>query len=133
MSNAATARPVKQRSNHKAEAAIRVRIYDFAGLEPVVLADAQKVTKEIFRKAGVETVWLDCPVDQAHCAEEPERLQFMLRILSTAMKKDIVAEDENALFHRCPVKAYTNRTAGAEPGTEEYSSRSAFPHYAHCS
>jgi hypothetical protein len=56
MSNAATARPVKQRSNHKAEVAIRVRIYDFAGLEPVVLADAQNVTTEIFRKAGVETV-----------------------------------------------------------------------------
>ena len=93
MSNAATERPVKQRSNHKAEAAIGLRIYDFAGLEPVVLADAKKVTAEIFRKAGVETVWLNCPVDQADCTEEPERLQFMLRILSTAMKKDIVAEN----------------------------------------
>ena len=92
MSNAATERPVKQRSNYKAEAAIRLRLQDFSRLEPAVLADAQKVTTEIFRKAGVETVWLDCPVEQADCAEEPERLQFILRILSTAMKKDIVAE-----------------------------------------
>ena len=38
MSDAATERPVKQKSNHKAEATIRLRIYDFAGLEPVVLA-----------------------------------------------------------------------------------------------
>ena len=59
----------------------------------VVLADAKKVAAEIFRKAGVETVWLDCPVYQADCGEEPERLQFMLRILPAAMKKDIVAED----------------------------------------
>jgi hypothetical protein len=93
LSNAGIETPVKQRPKHKAEAAIRLRIYDFAGLEPVVLADAQKVTTEIFRKAGVETVWLDCPIDQAECAEEPEGLQFMLRILPTAMKKDIVAED----------------------------------------
>jgi len=41
----------------------------------------------------VETVWLDCPVYQTDCSEEPERLQFMLRILPAAMKKDIVAED----------------------------------------
>jgi len=93
MSNAATERPVKQKSNHKAEATIRLRIYDFAGLEPVVLADAKKVTAEILRKAGVETVWLDCPIYQTDCGEEPERLQFMLRILLPAMKKDIVAED----------------------------------------
>jgi hypothetical protein len=93
MSNAATERPAKMKSNHKAEATIRLRIYDFAGLEPVVLADAKKVTSEIFRKAGVETVWLDCPVYQADCGEEPERLQFMLRILLPAMKKDIVGED----------------------------------------
>jgi len=93
MSDPATERPVKQKFKHKAEATIRLRIYDFAGLEPVVLADAKKVTAEIFRKVGVETVWLDCPVYQADCGEEPERLQFMLRILSPAMKKDIVAED----------------------------------------
>jgi hypothetical protein len=88
-----TERPVKQKSNHIAEATIAVRIYDFAGLEPIVLADAKKVTTEIFRKAGVEAVWLDCPVDRADCGEEPERLQFMLRILSTVMKKDLVEED----------------------------------------
>ena len=93
MSDPATERPVKQKFKHKAEATIRLRIYDFAGLEPVVLVDAKKVTAEIFRKVGVETVWLDCPVYQADCGEEPDSLQFMLRILSPAMKKDIVAED----------------------------------------
>src|SRR5215469_3337747 len=88
MSNGATETPVKQKSNHKAEATIRLRIYDFAGLEPAVLADAKKVTAEIFRKAGVGTVWLNCPIYQADCGGEPERLQFMIRILPPAMKKD---------------------------------------------
>ena len=41
----------------------------------------------------METVWLDCPVYQANCGKEPERLQFMLRILLPPMKKDLAAED----------------------------------------
>jgi len=93
MSNAATKKPARTQSDNKAQATIRLRVYDFAHLDPAVLADAKKVTTEIFRKAGVETVWLDCPAYQADCGEEPERLQFMLRILSPPMEKEMVAED----------------------------------------
>lgn len=66
---------------------IWIRVYDLAHLEPTVLAGARSLATEIFRWAGVETVWLDCPVTQSDCGEETERPQFMLRILSPSMVK----------------------------------------------
>jgi hypothetical protein len=71
----------KKQPHDKANPRITLRVEDFANLDPSVLAGARKVTTEIFAAAGVQTVWLDCPVYEADCGAEAERPQVILRIL----------------------------------------------------
>lgn len=73
---------------------ITLRVDDFANLDPSVLVGARRVTTEIFAAAGVQTVWLDCPVYHADCGAEAEKPLFILRILGPSMDKHIVADDE---------------------------------------
>jgi hypothetical protein len=49
-SNAATELPVKYKFDGKAKLKVTLRIYDFAEIDPAVLAAARKVTTEIFRE-----------------------------------------------------------------------------------
>ena len=72
---------------------IRLRVDDFTHLDPVVLAGSKEVTTQIFRKASVETVWIDCPVQQTDCGQETEATQFRLRIVASPMYNDVVSND----------------------------------------
>ena len=94
-STAAIQSTAKKQSHDKANPRITLRVEDFANLDPSVLAGARKVTTEIFAAAGVQTVWLDCPVyEGADCGAEAERPQIILRILGPSMDKDIVTDHE---------------------------------------
>jgi hypothetical protein len=98
-----TRKQVKDEPNPK----ITLRVDDFAHLDPVVLAGARQVTTEIFRKAGVETVWLDCAVYQTDCGQKTERPQFMLRILAPSMEKAINVDEALGFAMPCDDDANT--------------------------
>jgi hypothetical protein len=68
---------------------ITLRIDDFADLAPSVLASARRVTTEIFAEAGVQTVWLDCPVYRAECGAEAEKPLFILRVVGPSIDKGL--------------------------------------------
>lgn len=64
---------------------VTVRVYDYAQVSPDTLARAEKLAAEIFRKAGVQTVWLDCRVTAgqpaAACEQPRRRTDLILRII----------------------------------------------------
>ncbi len=64
---------------------ITVRVYGYAQVPRGTLARAEKLAAEIFRKAGVETVWLDCrPLGgqpPAACKQPRGRSELVLRII----------------------------------------------------
>ena len=45
--------------NEESRQQLRVRIYDYAQVPPEILAEAKRVAGSIFRKIGVEILWLD--------------------------------------------------------------------------
>jgi hypothetical protein len=47
---------------------ITVRVYNYAGVSRPTLAGAEKEASRIFREAGIETSWQDCPT--SHAEEE---------------------------------------------------------------
>ena len=80
-------------SNNESAVGLRVtvRVYNFAQISPKVLVEAEREATRIFRKVGVETLWLDCPLTLADCQTYPACRQasgpndFVLRILPKAM------------------------------------------------
>jgi hypothetical protein len=92
VSHAAIQTTAKKQRPDIAKPKITLRVDDFANLDPTVLTGARKVTTEIFAEAGVQTVWLDCPVYHTDCGMEAERPQFILRILAPSMAKNIVED-----------------------------------------
>ena len=102
---------------------ITVRVYDYAQVPKWVLTDAKKIAADIFREAGIETSWLDCPVSPASHPKNPVCLKPLdptvpvLRILSRSMaervpgprdrfgfallsKKQVFPYVANVFFHR---------------------------------
>jgi hypothetical protein len=71
---------------------IPVRVYDFAHVDRDVLQSAEKLTAEIFRKAGTEVLWLDGPEanpDNAEVGHPEFRVKIVptLEMLSGAKEK----------------------------------------------
>lgn len=70
---------------------IAVRVYNYAEVSPATLRKSEKEASRIFREAGIETVWLDCPTSVAKAADCPAcepplgALGVDLRILSKSM------------------------------------------------
>jgi hypothetical protein len=89
MPDAETQTKTSKQRNDIVTPKIWIRVYDLAHIEPTVLAGARSAATEIFKRAGVETGWLDCPVTHSDCDEETERPLFMLRILSPSMVKEM--------------------------------------------
>ena len=104
MSAAAIQTPTKKQARDEAKPKITLQVDDFAHLDPAVLAGARKVTTEILAAAGVQTVWLDCPVYHTDCGREAEKPQFILRILAPSMAKDIVGDEALGFAIPCDKK-----------------------------
>jgi hypothetical protein len=52
------------------ERALRVRVYNFAGIPKDALERAKAEAQRVFRTANVETEWVDCPAVRGHNNQE---------------------------------------------------------------
>jgi hypothetical protein len=70
---------------------ITLRVYNYAHIPDVLLSRAEEEATAIYRPAGVEAAWVDCPLSGAEldrfpaCQQPMGRADFALRILSAAM------------------------------------------------
>ena len=75
----------------QSELRLTVRVYNYAQASRVQLKQAEEEAGRILRRAGVETIWLDCPLDAAAfethpaCQQELNSADLVLRILPQAM------------------------------------------------
>jgi hypothetical protein len=76
-------------------APINVRVYNYAKVERRILVDAEKEAARILGQAGIETAWLDCPLDPAEFEERPACQQplgptdIVLRFIPSSMMKGL--------------------------------------------
>jgi hypothetical protein len=77
---------------------IRVRVFDYAYIKPTTLVKAEKEAKKILGKAGVETIWLNCYVDNV--PRDPACNQS-LRPSDVSIR--IIREPKAAFHNKCGV------------------------------
>ena len=92
---AGAARPgmarTRREHNTKSGVTITVRVYNHARVAPDVLSSAERETDSIFRSAGLEIAWIDCPLNVDQWADYPDcqakfgPADFMVKILPPAM------------------------------------------------
>jgi len=79
---------------------IALRVYNYAHIPPALLSHAEEEATTIFRQAGVEAAWVDCPLSGAEldrfpaCQQPMGGADFALRILSAAMTERAPAGGE---------------------------------------
>ncbi len=79
---------------------ITLRMYNYAHVATVLLVRAEREAAAIFRQAGVETIWVDCPLSESELDRFPScqgpmgRAEFVLRIRSSAMTPKAAAHDD---------------------------------------
>ena len=79
---------------------ITLRVYNYAHIPPALLSHAEEEATTIFRQAGVEAAWVDCPLSGAEldrfpaCQQPMGGADFALRILSAAMTERAPAGGE---------------------------------------
>jgi len=79
---------------------ITLRVYNYAHIPPALLSHAEDEATTIFRQAGVEAAWVDCPLSGAEldrfpaCQQPMGGADFALRILSAAMTERAPAGGE---------------------------------------
>jgi len=72
-------------------AKLTLRVYNYARTDPASLTNSEKVADAILEKAGIEAVWVNCPVShkEAHaypsCDSEMGTADLVLRILPRHM------------------------------------------------
>jgi hypothetical protein len=70
---------------------ITVRVYDYARTPSSTVNQARKIATEIYRHAGIETLWVDCPKDLQDTGSYPAcqnslgARDFVLKILPRAV------------------------------------------------
>ena len=76
---------------HAADPAITVYVYDYSEIPADVLTRAKSAAIEIYRRAGVETEWLDCPTSAADlhqnraCRQRPGASRLVMKIVPPSM------------------------------------------------
>ena len=93
LAGAATPGLARTRRTHDTKSSITfaVRVYNHARLAPDVLSSAERETDSIFRSAGVEIAWIDCPLNLEQWADYPAcqakfgPADFMVKILPPDM------------------------------------------------
>jgi len=74
---------------------VSISVHDYAGVPNVLLASAEDQAREIFRRAGLETVWLNCSPQLEKLELEPvscyfsDSLHLTLKISPHAMNAQI--------------------------------------------
>jgi hypothetical protein len=83
---------------------ITVRVYNYAEVSRGTLTRAEEEASRIFREAGVETTWVDCPTSQAEADKYPAcelplgAMGVDLRILTRAMAARVQSGRERLGF-----------------------------------
>ena len=81
---------------------LTVKIYDYTGVSPRILGRARAEAARIYRRAGLETVWMVCAVDDRPgprhpaCSEAPGFTSLVLRIVPKAMAPGACNEAQTA-------------------------------------
>jgi len=78
---------------------IKIRIHDYAQVKPSVLLSATKAASDILREAGVDTVWVECPVGQtlfpdSVCTNPMTPLDLVLNLLPRSRAQYFRLQDE---------------------------------------
>jgi hypothetical protein len=78
---------------------ITIRIHNYAQVKPTVLLPAKKTAAEILKKAGVETIWVECysgqaSLSDAECAHPMTPLDLTLNLLPQSQTKHFHSRDE---------------------------------------
>jgi hypothetical protein len=79
---------------------ITLRVYNYAHIATALLSRSEGEATAIFRQAGVETIWVDCPLSESELGRFPAcqgpmgRADFVLRIRSSAMTPKAAAHDD---------------------------------------
>jgi len=90
---------VRRLSNHqRPQLPLAVRTYNYAFVPAEVLAGAEQLAAEIFRRAGIELAWIQCPRSPREVETFPACTQISndpravtLKILSESMASGVVA------------------------------------------
>ena len=92
-----------------AEAKLTLRVYNYASVDPEVLARAEKITEAIFEESGVGVSWMDCtPVrvetlPESACPSDAGASDLVLRLLPRRMARKLAAPKEPLGFaQQCP-------------------------------
>jgi len=81
-----------------------ILVFNLAQVQLPVLVEAQAVMTQIFAEAGVEAIWINCPV-HGECGGEAKRPEFRIRIVSQG--KGIVTHDPLGVAIPCDRNADT--------------------------
>ena len=73
---------------------VRVFVYDYAQVSPATLEAAKGVASDIFKRAGLELEWADCPVKISETPQVPPcshltPLDVQMRVLNAVMAKKV--------------------------------------------
>lgn len=115
---------------------ITIRVYDYAQLPVRMLHRAEREAARIFREAGIETRWLDCPLTTQQLAEHPacglplEPTDLVLRIhpkfrnaggafRDTTLGFSLLAEDRTRSAYASVFSDYVERLAEQGRATRE--------------
>jgi hypothetical protein len=107
---------------------ITVQVYNYSQASPAILSKAEREADRILSKAGLQLVWLKCPVgpsaagSQGLCQKTPEATDLRLRILAAPIKNKV--QDPIFGFTVHPVLAsvyydYAARRAKSDDGEFE--------------
>lgn len=88
---------------------VTLRVYNYAHLDSTLLTSAQEVATVIFKGAGMETAWVDCPLSPADfekypaCEQKTRTTDFALRIMTASMAAKLPTADGPLGFaQHCP-------------------------------
>lgn len=91
------------------EAKLTLRVYNYAGVDPEVLARTEKIPEAIFEESGIGIVWMDCsPVrgeflPEATCPSDMGASDLVLRLLPRGMAMKVAAPKEPLGYaQQCP-------------------------------
>jgi len=79
---------------------LTLRIYDFDQIPPSEIESAKQVASDIFRIAGLQTRWVDCPF-QSRCRTDIEGPEFRLRIVPPTLGHEMASDDALGLATPC--------------------------------
>lgn len=91
------------------DAKLTLRVYNYAQVDPVALARAEKITNAIFEESGIGILWMDCTplrgefLPDPACPSDMRASDLVLRLLPRRMAIKLAAPSEPLGFaQECP-------------------------------